>query len=102
MDLATVSARVGHSNVRVTAEIYAHVIRGRDDEAAQRWEDFQRQNLPEKRAGDIEPGVCRLGSVQLELSNRVFGALGLATGAFRAVRRAALAQVHGARASSLP
>jgi len=54
MDLATVSARLGHSNVRVTAEIYAHVIRGRDDEAAQRWEDFQRQNSPEKRAGGVQ------------------------------------------------
>ena len=54
MDLATVSARLGHSNVRVTAEIYAHVIRGRDDEAAQRWQDFQHQNSPEKRAGDVQ------------------------------------------------
>jgi len=52
MDLATVSARLGHSNVRVTAEVYAHAIRGRDDEAASRWEDFQRQNLPEKPARD--------------------------------------------------
>jgi len=51
MDLATVSARLGHSNVRVTAEIYAHVIRGRDDEAAQKWEQFQRQNAPEQLGG---------------------------------------------------
>jgi len=54
MDLATVSARLGHSNVRVTVEVYAHAIRGRDDEAARRWEDFQRPNLPEKPAGDVQ------------------------------------------------
>lgn len=54
MDLATVSARLGHANVRVTAEIYTHVIRGRDDEAARRWDDFQKQNSPEKRAGDVQ------------------------------------------------
>jgi hypothetical protein len=28
------------------------VIRGRDDEAARRWEEFQRQNSPEKRTED--------------------------------------------------
>jgi site-specific recombinase XerD len=54
MDLATVSARLGHSNVRVTAEIYAHVIRDPDDEAAQWWDDFQRKNVPEKRAGEVQ------------------------------------------------
>jgi integrase len=51
MDLATVSARLGHSNVRVTAEIYAHVIRGRDDEAAKKWEEFQKQNAAEQLGG---------------------------------------------------
>jgi integrase len=38
VDLATVSERLGHSSVRVTSEIYAHAIRGRDQEAAQRWD----------------------------------------------------------------
>jgi integrase len=44
VDIATVSERLGHSSVRVTAEIYSHALRGRDDEAAQRWEQFQRQH----------------------------------------------------------
>jgi len=54
VDLATVSERLGHSNVRVTAEIYAHAIRGQDDEAARKWDEFRSQNLPEKRAEGIQ------------------------------------------------
>jgi site-specific recombinase XerD len=46
MDLPVVSERLGHSSVRVTADIYSHAIRGRDDEAARLWEEFQRQNQP--------------------------------------------------------
>lgn len=45
MEISAVSERLGHSNVRVTAEVYTHAIRGRDDEAARRWEEFQ--NPPE-------------------------------------------------------
>lgn len=44
MELSAVSERLGHSNVRVTAEVYTHAIRGRDDEAARRWEEFQKQS----------------------------------------------------------
>ena len=51
VDLATVSERLGHSSVRVTAEIYSHALRGRDDEAARRWEQFQGRNSQEKRPG---------------------------------------------------
>lgn len=53
MDIATVSERLGHSSVRVTAEIYSHALRGRDDEAARRWEQFQRQHrgLRDERKG---------------------------------------------------
>jgi integrase len=40
VDLATVSERLGHSSVRVTADIYSHAIRGRDQEAARRWDSF--------------------------------------------------------------
>ena len=29
--------------------VYSHAIRGRDDEAARRWEEFQRRSLSEKR-----------------------------------------------------
>ena len=44
VDLVTVSERLGHSSVRVTAEIYSHALRGRDQDAARRWDDFMRQN----------------------------------------------------------
>src|ERR1700693_659254 len=47
--LPVVSARLGHSSVRVTAEIYSHMINGQDDEAASQWDDFQGRNLSEKR-----------------------------------------------------
>jgi integrase len=41
VDLATVSERLGHSSVRVTAEIYSHAIRGRDREAADLWDQIK-------------------------------------------------------------
>jgi integrase len=44
VDLATVSERLGHSSVRVTADIYSHALRGRDQDAAKRWDDFMRRN----------------------------------------------------------
>jgi integrase len=52
--LPVVSARLGHSSVRVTAEIYSHMIHGQDDEAARRWDEFQRQNLPAKQVGGVQ------------------------------------------------
>jgi integrase len=51
MEITAVSERLGHSSVRVTADVYSHAIRGRDDEAARRWEEFQERNLPEKQTG---------------------------------------------------
>ena len=42
--LPAVSARLGHSSVRTTQEIYAHMITGQDQEAALKWEEFQRRN----------------------------------------------------------
>jgi site-specific recombinase XerD len=51
MDLAAVSARLGHSSVRTTQEIYAHMITGQDEEAARKWEEYQERNRMEKRAG---------------------------------------------------
>ena len=42
--LPVVSARLGHSSVRVTADVYAHAIHGQDDEAVRKWEEFQEQN----------------------------------------------------------
>jgi integrase len=40
VDVATVSARLGHSSVRVTADVYSHALRGRDREAANRWDEL--------------------------------------------------------------
>ena len=42
MDLPTVSECLGHSSVRVTSDIYSHALRGRDQEAALRWDKFMR------------------------------------------------------------
>ncbi len=47
MEITAVSERLGHSSIRVTADVYSHAIRGRDDEAAKRWDDFQKRNTPE-------------------------------------------------------
>lgn len=49
--LPAVSARLGHSSIRTTQEIYAHMIPGQDDAAAQMWEEYQRKNLPEDSEG---------------------------------------------------
>jgi len=51
--LPVVSARLGHSSVKVTAEVYSHMINGQDDEAADQWDAFQQKNIPEKRKGDV-------------------------------------------------
>jgi integrase len=53
VDLATVSERLGHCSVRVTADIYSHALRGRDQDAARRWDDFMRRN------GGLRDGVVR-------------------------------------------
>ena len=52
--LPVVSARLGHSSIRTPQEIYAHMIHGQDDAAAQMWEEFQRKNVPEKRREDVQ------------------------------------------------
>ena len=44
VDLATVSERLGHSSVRVTAEVYSHAIRGRDREAANIWDQIKKRD----------------------------------------------------------
>ena len=41
--MPAVTARLGHSSVRTTQEIYAHMITGQDDEAAQRREEYQKR-----------------------------------------------------------
>ena len=42
--LPVVSERLGHSSVRVTADVYSHAINGQDDEAVKKWEEFQQRN----------------------------------------------------------
>ncbi|HLJ46571.1 MAG TPA: tyrosine-type recombinase/integrase [Bryobacteraceae bacterium] len=51
VDLATVSARLGHSSVRTTADIYSHAIRGKDHAAAQCWDDIMQRSRAEKATG---------------------------------------------------
>lgn len=41
--LPAVSSRLGHSSVRTTQEIYAHMITGQDEEAAEKWEAYQKR-----------------------------------------------------------
>jgi len=55
--LAAVSARLGHSSVRTTQEIYAHMITGQDEEAARKWDEYQQRNRPAKPKnwqGDVQ------------------------------------------------
>jgi integrase len=42
--LPVVAERLGHSSVRTTADVYTHALRGQDDEAARRWDEFQRRS----------------------------------------------------------
>jgi integrase len=53
--LPAVSERLGHSSVRVTADVYSHAIHGQDDEAAKRWEEFQK-NAGTQSNGRVAPG----------------------------------------------
>jgi integrase len=46
--LSVVSQRLGHSSVRVTADVYSHAIHGQDDDAVRRWEEYQQRNRPAK------------------------------------------------------
>jgi integrase len=48
VSLPVVSERLGHASVRTTAEVYAHAIRGQDDEAALRWDEFQRRGTGDR------------------------------------------------------
>jgi len=42
--LPAVSARLGHSSMRTTQEVYAHMIRGQDEQAAKLWDQFVRRH----------------------------------------------------------
>jgi integrase len=52
--LPVVSQRLGHSSVRTTADIYSHAIHGQDDEAVQKWEEYQVRNRPTKAQNSKE------------------------------------------------
>jgi integrase len=52
--LQVVSERLGHSSVRVTADVYAHAIRGQDDEAVLKLEEFQEESR--RKAGAPQRG----------------------------------------------
>jgi len=47
--LQVISARLGHSSVRTTADIYAHMIHGQDDEAARRWNERKRRQAAQAK-----------------------------------------------------
>ena len=49
--LPVVSARLGHSSIRTTAEIYSHAIHGQDDEATRRLEEYRQRNRMQQRVG---------------------------------------------------
>ena len=52
--LPVVSAQLGHSSVRVTADIYSHAIHGQDDEAVRKWEEFQGRTMERKEMGGVQ------------------------------------------------
>jgi integrase len=51
MELPAVSARLGHSSTHVTAKVYSHVLNGRDEAAAQMWDNLRRTHTA------VTPGV---------------------------------------------
>jgi len=54
VDLATVSARLGHSSTRTTADIYSHAIRGKDHAAARSWDDImQRARIEQEKTTTV-------------------------------------------------
>jgi integrase len=52
--LPVVSARLGHSSIRVTADIYSHAIHGQDDEAVRRWEEYRERNRPSRPTKSVQ------------------------------------------------
>jgi integrase len=45
--LPVVAERLGHSSIRTTVDVYTHALRGQDDDAARRWDEFQRRGTPD-------------------------------------------------------
>jgi integrase len=66
MELPAVSEPLGHSSVYVTATVYSYRIKGRDEEAARRWEEFQRRsNSAGKSAGPNGVSACERKTCKL-------------------------------------
>jgi len=74
--LPVVSQRLGHSSVRVTADVYSHAIHGQDDEAVRRWEEYSsgtgrpsrktgRRTCNESRWGIARASTCQQGACKL-------------------------------------
>jgi integrase len=52
--LPVVAERLGHSSVRTTADVYTHALRGQDDDAARRWDEFQRRGAGDGRQRKVQ------------------------------------------------
>jgi len=52
--LPVVTERLGHSSVRTTADVYTHALRGQDDDAARRWDEFQRRGVEKSPAREVQ------------------------------------------------
>jgi integrase len=52
--LPVVAERLGHSSVRTTADVYTHALRGQDDDAARRWDNFQRRGTSDPVPGKVQ------------------------------------------------
>jgi integrase len=56
VDLPKVSERLGHSSVYVTATIYAHVLKDKDErETVRKWEEYQRKAKGDSGPPDAKP-----------------------------------------------
>lgn len=47
--LIDVSKRLGHSSIKVTAEIYSHSLTGNDEKAAQKWDLYRKGNAEDSK-----------------------------------------------------
>ena len=47
--LIDVSTRLGHSSIKVTAEIYSHPLNGNDKKAAQKWDLYRKGNAEDSK-----------------------------------------------------
>jgi integrase len=56
VDLPKVSERLGHSSVYVTATVYAHVLKDKDErETVRKWEEYQRHSKGDSLPPNSKP-----------------------------------------------